>query len=90
MDKIEKEAIFNYLKEGVRNLEIFMSALDANTRPPESVTEIALSFAARNGATQQAITDWEQQILKLPIKSDALDPEDYDDKNKLYTMSFRN
>ena len=69
MDEVEKEAIFSYLKKELKNLEIFMSALDANTRPPESVTEIALSFAARNGATQQAITDWEQKILKLPIKS---------------------
>ena len=69
MDEVEKEAIFNYLEEGLKNLEIFMSALDANTRPPESVTEVALSFAAMNGAIQQEITDWEQNILKLPIKS---------------------
>ena len=73
MHEDEKEAIFNYLKEGLENLEIFKSALDANTQPPESVTEVALSFAARNGATQQAITDWEQQILKLPMKSTGVE-----------------
>ena len=73
LSREERDEIFKYLEEGVRNLEFFMSALDANTRPPESVTEIALSFAARNGATQQAITDWEQKILKLPIKSTGIE-----------------
>jgi hypothetical protein len=69
----EKEEILKYLKEGGRNLDIFMYSLDANTRPPEKVIEVSLSFAARNGATQQEITDWEKKILKLPMKSTAID-----------------
>ena len=72
----EKEEIFNYLKEGDRKLEIFVSSLNANTRPPEKTVEVALAFAVINGATQKDVTDWTKKILKLPMKSNALDPEE--------------
>jgi len=73
LSRKERDEISKYLKEGVRNLDIFMYSLAAKTRPPERVTEVALSFAAVNGATQQEITDWEQKILKLPINPTGIE-----------------
>ena len=62
----EKGEIFNYLKEGARKLEIFVSSLNANTRPPEKTVEVALAFAVINGATQKDVTDWTKKIMFMP------------------------
>jgi hypothetical protein len=65
----EKETMSEYLIIQTTLLNIFVSFLDANVRPPQKLIDVILSFAVKNGFTQEGLADLKNEITKLPVKT---------------------
>ena len=73
LNQKEKETMLKYLLLQTVLLNMFLSFVDANVRPPEELIQIALSYAVKNGFTQEEITALKKTILTLPVKATTIE-----------------
>jgi hypothetical protein len=70
----EKETIFNFLYVETLILNhYFLAYIDAGIRPPQGAIYVALKFGARNGLTEEDISEMLKHISQLPLSATSVE-----------------